>query len=502
MANDKLIIINRVQNFISTLEQLKNENLIFERQSFSFKSLKFLKDDPFDFFMDLLGIMRGPKFGIQGVLTAILGDIDGLNIRLKSGLKKMIINTFFCNNDFIVLPQYTDGTNDIEFKISDIDYFFLLKTSPIEDVSGAYETTSGLNRYIYEMLNGSATNSWESLLTNVSFNQSTQILSLRINPKYINQPVSVFVNDYVDSLTILDSQFFKSLFSVSQKPNKELNKRLRFLNKFINDIKNACSPTLDDNGDTKSVNDAILNDLLTNKGKSLSDVLSESVSKYTEFDALENDFNNKINQILCQPLETPLDSQSILDAYDQINNEINALNNYINNIDSVLNNSYQKAGENGLPNPIDESNESLINLDIDFKLGIIIQIPNNIARLMLSPKVIMLFAIMTELGGLEWGEGFETFIVKYTKALFEMIKKIISEIYRKIYDMIEEDIKGIIKGLIIKILKETLKGRLTIILSLLDLFDKLQGIDLSIDLSNCRSILDGLKKLTNLTNIL
>jgi hypothetical protein len=53
------------------------------------------------------------------------------------------------------------------------------------------------------------------------------------------------------------------------------------------------------------------------------------------------------------------------------------------------------------------------------------------SRLLLSPKVIMLFAILTEVGGVEWGEGFESFLQKFTKSLFDMIKTIITQIYEK-----------------------------------------------------------------------
>lgn len=513
MANtgqaDKKLIIDRVQNFLITIEQLKKEKLLLQVTNYSLPSLRIPKDDPFDFLMDLLGTMKGKKQAVQEVLNSVLGDIETLNTNLKEGLKKVILKSFFCNNDFVIKPEYTDGTNNIELSVSSIDYFFLLKTNPLDDVSGAYEVSSGLNRFIYDTLNGSAgATSWQDLLTNISFNQSTQVLSFRINPKYINQPVSVFVNEYVNSLTIIDNDFFKSLFSISQKPNKELRKRLQFLNKLVNDVRNACAPTLNDIGKDKTEKDAILVDLLNNKGKPLSQILSERISKYNEYDTLSDDFTNKINQILCQPIETPITNEIVLEAYDQINDEINQLNSILNNIDGVLNNSYQN-NANGLGNnistggnPINESPGSLPTLNIDFKSGIINQIPNNISRLLLSPKVILLFAILTEVGGIEWDEGFESFLQKYTKSLFDMFKSIISEIYKKIYKLVADNIWLIIQGLILQIVSEKIKARLSIILSLINLFDKIKGVNLNINFGNCRSILDALLKLTTLSSVL
>jgi len=514
MANtgqaDKKLILDRVQNFLITIEQLKKEKLVLQLTNYSLPSLRKPKDDPFDFLMDLLGTMKGKKQAVQDVLNAVLGDIDSINTNLKEGLKKVILKSFFCNNDFVVKPEYTtDGTNDIEFSVSNIDFFFLLKTSPLDDVSGAYEVNNGLNRFIYDTLNGSASStSWQDLLTNVSFNQSTQVLSFRINNKYANQPVSVFVNDYVNSLTIVDKEFFKSLFSVSQKPNKELQKRLQFLNRLINDIRNACAPTLNDVGNNKTEKDAILVDLLNNKGKPLSDILSERIAKYNEFDTLSDDFTNKINQILCQPIQTPITNQTVLDAYSQINDEINQLNSILNNIDSVLNNSYQNNADgagNGIAtggDPITEDPISLPTLNIDFKLGIIAQIPNNIGRLLLSPKVIMLFGILTQLKDEPWGEGFESFLQKYTKSLFDMIKTIITQIYEKIYKLVADNIWLIIQGLILQIVSEKTRARLSIILSLISLFDKINGVISSVDFGNCRSILDALLKLTTLSSVL
>ena len=513
MANtgqaDKKIILDRVQNFLITIEQLKKEKLVLQLTNYSLPSLRTPKDDPFDFLMDLLGTMKGKKQAVQDVLNSVLGDINSINTKLKEGLKKVILKSFFCNNDFIIKPEYTNGSNDIEFSVSNIDYFFLLKTSPLDDVSGAYEVDNGLNRFIYDTLNGCATStSWQDLLTNVSFNQSTQVLSFRINPKYVNQPVSVFVNDYVESLTIIDNEFFKSLFSVSQKPNKELQKRLQFLNKLINDVRNACAPTLNDIGRNKTEKEAILVDLLNNKGKPLSQILAERIAKYNEYDTLSDDFTNKINQILCQPIQTPITNETVLDAYSQINDEINQLNSILNNIDSVLNNSYQN-NANGTGNgiatggdPITENPISLPTLNIDFKLGIIAQIPNNMARLLLSPKVIMLFAILTELNGDDWGEGFESFLQKFTKSLFDMIKTIITQIYDKIYKLVADNIWLIIQGLIIQIVGEKTKARLAIILSLFNLFNKLNGVISDVDFGNCRSILDALLKLTTLSSLI
>ena len=514
MANtgqaDKKLILDRVQNFLITIEQLKKEKLVLQLTNYSLPSLRIPKDDPFDFLMDLLGTMKGKKQAVQDVLNAVLGDIESINTNLKEGLKKVILKSFFCNNDFIVKEKFTtNGTEDIKFSVSNIDFFFLLKTSPLDDVSGAYEVDNGLNRFIYDTLNGSASStSWQDLLTNVSFNQSTQVLSFRINSKYANQPVSVFVNDYVNSLTIVDKEFFKSLFSISQKPNKELQKRLQFLNKLINDIRNACAPTLNDVGKDKTEEEAILVDLLNNKGKPLSQILSERIAKYNEFDTLSDDFTNKINQILCQPLQTPITNQTVLDAYSQINDEINQLNSILNNIDSVLNNSYQNNANvvgNGVStggDPITEDPISLPTLNIDFKLGIIAQIPNNMARLLLSPKVIMLFGILTQLNDEPWGEGFDSFLQKYTKSLFDMIKTIITQIYEKIYKLVSDNIWLIIQGLILQIVSEKTRARLAIILSLTDLFNKLNGVISKVDFGNCRSILDALLKLTTLSNVI
>jgi hypothetical protein len=170
MANtgqaNKKIILDRVQNFLITIEQLKKEKLVLQLTNYSLPSLRIPKDDPFDFLMDLLGTMKGKKQAVQEVLNSVLGDIDSINTKLKEGLKKVILKSFFCNNDFVVKPKYTtNGTTNIEFSVSNIDFFFLLKTSPLDDVSGAYEVDNGLNRFIYDTLNGSATStSWQDLL--------------------------------------------------------------------------------------------------------------------------------------------------------------------------------------------------------------------------------------------------------------------------------------------------------------------------------------------------
>jgi hypothetical protein len=500
---DKKIIIERVQNFIATLEQLKKQKLIVQNINYSLPSLRTPKDDPFDFLMDLLGTIRGKKTAVQEVLNSVLGSIDTINQKLKEGLKKVLIKSFFCDNNFIIQPKYTNGTNDIEFNISSIDYFFLLKTSPLDDVSGAYEIDNGLNKFIYNTLNGSAgSTSWGDILTNINFNQTTQILSFRLNPKYSNQPVSVFLDDFVNSITIIDKEFFKTLFSVSQKPNKELQKRLQFLNNLVNDVRNACSSSLNDVGNNQIEKDAILIDLLNNKGRSLSEILNEKISKYNDFDTLSEDFTNKIDQILCQPVETTITNEIILDAYSQITDEINQLNSILNNIENVLNNSYQENTNQSGGNLINEDPTSLPTLNINFKLNIIQKIPNNIARLLLSPKVIIIFAILTELSDNEWNESFNSFLSNYSKYLFDIIKTIVSLIYERIYSLVADNIWLIIQGLILEIVGERTRAKISIILSLLNLFDKFKGVISKVDFGNCRSILDALLKVTSLSSVI
>jgi hypothetical protein len=124
------------------------------------------------------------------------------------------------------------------------------------------------------------------------------------------------------------------------------------------------------------------------------------------------------------------------------------------------------------------------------------------SRLLLSPKVIMLFAILTEVGGNEWNEGFNSFLQTYTKSLFDMIKTIITQIYSKIYNLVADNIWLIIQGLILQIVGEKTKARLAIILSLFNLFDKLNGVISNVDFGNCRSILDALLKLTTLSSVI
>jgi hypothetical protein len=83
-----------------------------------------------------------------------------------------------------------------------------------------------------------------------------------------------------------------------------------------------------------------------------------------------------------------------------------------------------------------------------------------------------------------------------------MIKTIITQIYEKIYKLVADNIWLIIQGLILQIVSEKTKARLSIILSLISLFDKLNGVISSVDFGNCRSILDALLKLTTLSNVI
>ena len=88
MANtgqaDKKLILDRVQNFLITIEQLKKEKLVLQLTNYSLPSLRKPKDDPFDFLMDLLGTMKGKKQAVQDVLNAVLGDIESINTNLHN----------------------------------------------------------------------------------------------------------------------------------------------------------------------------------------------------------------------------------------------------------------------------------------------------------------------------------------------------------------------------------------------------------------------------------
>ena len=114
MANtgqaDKKLILDRVQNFLITIEQLKKEKLVLQLTNYSLPSLRTPKDDPFDFLMDLLGTMKGKKQAVQEVLNSVLGDIDSINTKLKEGLNELSIakQSAINNENYHVADQLKD----------------------------------------------------------------------------------------------------------------------------------------------------------------------------------------------------------------------------------------------------------------------------------------------------------------------------------------------------------------------------------------------------------
>ena len=177
-----------------------------------------------DFLIDLLSALAGAKAIKDYVIDTITHRLPEIEQKVKDGLKTELKKLVSCNVNPGIPTWFQHGGAGIELKVTDVDFYDLMKTDP-QSFEGGFmytDVTTGVgstdfNTYLYNTIQtpGTATN-WkipnsgvDILETTFTANGTTNnnVLKYTTSPGYSGKKLADFNNDYIDSLSLFGNPY-------------------------------------------------------------------------------------------------------------------------------------------------------------------------------------------------------------------------------------------------------------------------------------------------------
>ena len=345
-----------------------------------------------DFLIDLIKSLIGYeelKINVVDIFTRKMPEIE---LDVKASIKSELKGLVSCG----INPTIPDClANGAEFKVTDIDFFDLMKTDPTSEFGPLVydDVTSGIdssdfNTFLYENIKinrsgAGITSSWNGIL-DVKFSPvgttANNVVTLTSNSNYIDSSLIDFNNDFVDSISLFSSSktltniidtLFGSISSTIGKSKKQL-KREAEIDVILDSIIDA------------NENDVIDNSYFEFSNSQLSKIESTVNQQSVGIKILETsgnlpvsvpidlvvEVNNNINDAIINPPSGMLVEQS----------EVIAMENAIDTL------ATQQADFS--PNPIDRP-----TIKVNFILDLIKRFVKSLIHIIISPKLTVLFGI-------------------------------------------------------------------------------------------------------------
>lgn len=395
-----------------------------------------------DFLTDLLKSLVGfesLKNVVVNTLTHNLENIeDDIKLILKKELKKLVscsINPSI--PDWVKHPSINPSSTGINLELRKLDYLGTLLVDPnsqagnllYDDVISGLNSTD-FNTFLFNTIQDDGVeHSWGSVsqpedilsLTFNSIGPINNVVNLTVSPFYSDstngKKLTDVNNDYIDSISlfgsdkminsIIDSLFGSISFSI-KKSKRQLQKEAE-IDKIINDIINA----------------------------DINKVIDDSYFSFSNEDAriFENIVNNRRNGIAILEGSTPYESIIPIDNLTTFNQQIFTATTTVQRATTL------NAGLDDLANISSQglSGSDVYAAKLNFIDNIIKKLMTAIANVILSPKLVMIFALNH---AIIYGISFEDSI----------------DFMRKNKTLIRSILNGVRDAIIAIILKEVLKS--------------------------------------------
>jgi hypothetical protein len=413
----------------------------------------------------------------------------------------------------------------IYVKIKNIDFFNILKNSPDDELTKySYEdsaTTNGslflsgtpysMNRQLYtrtlspnsffqeygEYYKGASGNE----IFDIQYEQinNEQYFKITLKPQANNQDtVTNFLEDYYRSIDLfnLDNLINNILSKLFNTTNFELQipeEELTVIEKFFSIIKRLMgictdNPKIEVSGNAKiAEDDSLSDDFFTVSG--------------IELRQIEDRVNNIQNGLVtfdgCDSVLLPINVLAVTKLQKQIISE----NKSEKKIDNLLNGLAGLSKDPNWSGSIDVLNLNI--LDFIFR-EMIIDLPTNLLKTILSPKFMLGFmtmfkAIKTVASNTfnEYYDGLLDFLKKFKKVVFGIAKKIVTIFIEELFKEIKKNIKLLVQDILLDIATEQQKKYYEMYSSIV--YSLLQLNQLFTDFANCKNVIDEILKLLNLS---
>lgn len=385
-----------------------------------------------DFIFELLKLTRGKKDFEGVVLKGIVTDLKAA-IDIDDGIKSILSEFLMCNVPIKITKSLTTLGNGIDIPIPEIDMFALLDIDP-NGTTGRYfyegnNINKDINYIFYKAQTATKENAInyiinESVLFSL-YSPSANVINFSFGEKYENKFLNEWVDDYFNTIQFFNLPNFFSLLvdlitgvvSVTANKNeakiREEYKKITLLQKLFGycseDNGNVNSPrtNLNSNGDNLDLDGY---DFMKGLEKNLdydNNPFSLSADELHEIAERAADlYNNQLRFRVCDTLLVPISASEVLAGLNTLYNPTDETNpdgsvTYNNEnaelsaddinklLDSMLQSGLQTVindGEEGM-------NVNFPNFKLELELNILKKIPYAIMRLIISPKLLVVFKL-------------------------------------------------------------------------------------------------------------
>ena len=384
------------------------------------------------FLTDLLKALVGFEVLVSTVVDTLTYGLRDIETEIKTALKQSLKSIVSCGVDPSI-PAYMKSTGTgIVLEVNKIDFTDLFLISPntqignnlYNDVTPSPLNSTDLNTFLFGAIQtDNVTQSWGSTspigqnILNFKFKSlgsgsvPNNTFTINTNVAYNNKTLTDLNNDFVDSLTLFDTQNIIS----------------RILDIIYGSISfNKTKKQLENEGKINTIIDSILN-------SDSDDVIDDGWFVFTnpEIVKIQEDADNRKNGILKLQCCNQVAASVPINFLTQMNTAITGATNPIEEKAAITTNLNIIANQNTVnsTNPSDN-----ITIKLNFIQEIINNITKAIVNIVLSPKVVAIFALNYKIvygqnavytGGVDFLKQNRTLIIDIMKRISFMIIKVL-----------------------------------------------------------------------------
>ncbi len=338
------------------------------------------------FLTDLITSLIGFGALIVALVNLLTDALANIEREIKIALKQDLKGIVSCGID-PSLPNFLKSTGTgIIIETNKIDFYDLFKIAPNStggnllymDITSPLSNSTDFNTFLYSAIqNDGVTQSWKGIL-DITFNSigsgliPNNTFKINANLNYDSKTLTDFNNDFIDSLTLFNSD--------------------GLINRIVDSIYGSISVTTKKTSKQLEIEEQINNviDNITNSDEN--DIIDDSYFTFTneEVQIQQTNANSRKNGIVKLDCCNKIAASIPVSFLSNLNNEMSSATTRSDKTTVISTNLNKMANQNTINNnnPTDDS-----SIKINFIEGLIKNLVKSIINVVLSPKVIMIFLI-------------------------------------------------------------------------------------------------------------
>jgi len=430
----------------------------------SIDSLNEVKANGLDYLTDLLKSLVGFESLKDVVVETLTQNLDEIEDKVKLTLKDVLKNLISCSVNPKLPQEFID--NGITIGLQNVDFLDIMRISPnseagnliFDDVS-EQSNSSDFNTFLYSTIqDNGAYNSWGSVtsssdILDIKFDEvGTVNNSLNIKPSstYGSDKLVNLNNDYIDSINIFNSpklinNIIESIFgsiSVEISKDKEIIQREIQIEDIINKILDADDDEVIDDSYFSFSNDEMQD--IEHRAR-----LRRSGAKI-------------LGDCDTVPSSIPMKELTDLsDKFDALNTDLEA-GKYNEKFTTIVRDGLDRLADVSAQN---SNEQDKLKVKVNFIEDIIKKLMTAIVNMILSPKLILIFAINHQIIYNENFENVEDFMKKNKWLLTLVLESVRDMIVSILMAKALKEIKKLVADNLIKVQVEKFKAKKAQLLS-------------------------------------